>query len=631
VDAHHPDLATFVVPASRHPFLRSDRLSHLAETSAFAGLGVLALAAFSLGWTRDERPRWPPARWLGRLAAITLGASVAGAAVTAALRLLDVHLGWWTRSRRPGSFLELALLAGLVLLLARGAEAWHGGAARQLGPGDWVRLLGFTAAVFAVLILGPGLYVGERFVGTGPYRELYHALPLLHALRTTVRFAIVYQLSLALLAAFGLARLEARLARRPRARRAALAAVAVVVAADFAVRPIWVEAVTWPRPVDRALRADPAPAVVLEWPLNLDAQDTRAMLYSLAHGKGVVNAHSGFVPPIVQDLSRLLPTPASLLLGEEAQAALRRIYPLRYLVARTTVDPAAPAWERLRAGSERLRYRGTFGPHDLYELVFEPDRGRQTERWVAYDFLRKHPRLFLDVRPELADPAVEQWLEVSLNERPVGRLGLDTPEPRTLTLAPPYRAAAPNVITLVHRYRVRPEGRDARYQIGSTGVRAPGDLVVTSVGGPGSPVPSVELDGVGLSPEGRGYNLVALDETGALLARAGFDTFARPEASRDLARWVAALPAGAIVGGAIRDEASRLLGPEAVQALATLGVTGDLRQGYRTAQAFVGVKGAPPGSAVEQAGGGHAGVSVGRPGRAPGFVITDFRLTAEGP
>jgi Interleukin-like EMT inducer len=120
--------------------------------------------------------------------------------------------------------------------------------------------------------------------------------------------------------------------------------------------------------------------------------------------------------------------------------------------------------------------------------------------------------------------------------------------------------------------------------------------------------------GVGeLAPNSRGYNLVALDRLGATLDQVVFDTFADPEASKALVKWVDALPAGTVVLGAVKDEASGQLATEAVRALGTLGVSGDLRGRFRESHAFIGVKGAPVGSAVEALGRRAVEVRVGRP------------------
>ena len=86
------------------------------------------------------------------------------------------------------------------------------------------------------------------------------------------------------------------------------------------------------------------------------------------------------------------------------------------------------------------------------------------------------------------------------------------------------------------------------------------------------------------------------------------------------------LAPGAIVIGAVKDEASGRLDAEAVRALGTLGVRGDLRGRYRESHAFVGVKGAPPGSAAESLGPRAVEVRVGEPDAGFGMELTAFTL-----
>ena len=78
----------------------------------------------------------------------------------------------------------------------------------------------------------------------------------------------------------------------------------------------------------------------------------------------------------------------------------------------------------------------------------------------------------------------------------------------------------------------------------------------------------------------------------------------------------------------MRDEASGQLTEEAVAALRTLGVAGDLRGHFRESHAFVGVKGGPPGTALEALGPRPVELSVGRieAGVQLGFELTQFVL-----
>jgi hypothetical protein len=136
--------------------------------------------------------------------------------------------------------------------------------------------------------------------------------------------------------------------------------------------------------------------------------------------------------------------------------------------------------------------------------------------------------------------------------------------------------------------------------IGATGIESPVSLVVTSAGQEVGDLAEIQVAGRDVSPDGRGYNLVAIDPaSGRVEATASFDTHLDEAASAALAAFVAQLPRGTIVAVAAADEASRLLRADAVEALRGLGAAGDLRDKFRWGHAFIGVQGADPGTALE--------------------------------
>ncbi len=322
---------------------------------------------------------------------------------------------------------------------------------------------------------------------------------------------------------------------------------------------------------------------------------------------------------------------------------MRRIYPLRYLVVRLDFldhPGLGPGWRRTWVVARDhtpplLRFRGTHGDADLYEVVTLPERGRTLERWVSHSVLRTRPYLHLGAVPLVDEPDLDQWIDVTLNHRAAGRVPLGrTAAP--LELAPPFLSAAPNVIELNYRYRRRPGVSDARYRIGTTGVLSPQDLRIVSdgrSGGHGGAGASIQMNGVEWASLRRGYNLLALDAEGRVLDATFFDTWLRGQASR-MAQWIDRLPAGAIVAGGVHDESSSELTGEAVEALGRLGVVGDLRRRRHWCHAFVGVKGAAPGTALESVGSNPVELRVGRidlvqgqPASRLGLELTDFRLT----
>jgi hypothetical protein len=136
--------------------------------------------------------------------------------------------------------------------------------------------------------------------------------------------------------------------------------------------------------------------------------------------------------------------------------------------------------------------------------------------------------------------------------------------------------------------------------IGQTGVDSPANLVVQSAGLDVGDLGQIYVNGRQVSPDQRGYNVVVIEpESGAVEAVAAFDTHWDEGASRAMAAFLNEVPLGHVVLVAAADEASRLLGQEAVDALHGIGAVGDLRGKFRWGHAIVGVRGSTPGSAAE--------------------------------
>ena len=591
------------------------------ETSLFVGLVALVLAALSVLWLRPRPPRSRAERLLA--AAVPVGLALAIVAAVAGPRL---HLGQ--------SIFSAAGAAVLLMALARqcceGWQRWREGLTdRRLSERDWVGVLLVVAAFAFFLSLGPVVHVANHLRGDGFYTWLYPYVFPLHLIRTTSRFGLLTDFAVALLAGFGVTWLVAHLPRRT-ARIVTIAVVALLLV-EYARFPLSLPMVpVVPRPVDTLLRTDTADVAVLEWPMHPPV-DGDAMLRSVFHGHRVVNGWAGFVPGFTMKLGQRLALPGPPFPTPEAETALRQIYPLRYLIVRDVDLPGGsrPIWRALhRDASPLLRFRGMVGDVDLYELEPLPEQGTRLWRLVSYGFLHQHPNLQVALRPADRDPTVDQWVDVELNGRPIERISVNEDATGAATLSPPFLPVMPNEIVLTHRYRYRvpPSLSDARYQIGRTGKGLPRDLSVRSAGQPYGDLASIELDGVELARNRRGYNLIALDPEGMPLAAAVFDTFFKPEAAHDLAAWIGGLAPGTIVAGAVKDEASGRLSADAIAALRDLGVSGDLRGRFRESHAFVGVKGALPGTAMEALGPSAVTVTVGQPGHRHGVVLTGFRL-----
>ncbi|MDE3091327.1 MAG: hypothetical protein KGJ80_18325, partial [Chloroflexota bacterium] len=138
--------------------------------------------------------------------------------------------------------------------------------------------------------------------------------------------------------------------------------------------------------------------------------------------------------------------------------------------------------------------------------------------------------------------------------------------------------------------------------IGITGIKSPASIVVRSAGSEIGDFEHIFVNGVDVAQDTRGYNVVVINaQSGAVESSAAFDTFASADESARLAQFIAKIPKGRIVAAAVRDEASRFLTAEAVNALRSIGAAEDLRGRFRWSHAIIGVKGAVPGSALETA------------------------------
>jgi hypothetical protein len=604
-------------------------LRYGSETTLFPGLLALGLAALSFAWVRTEREDLPRAGRPEQLVAVALVASLllAVLTVTGGGRIQIGHA--WTRLPSV-SACGVGLLG--CLLLRDGLAGWRrwraGIRARRLTEGEWVSTLSAMGLLALLLSFGPVVWIARRAAGSGLYAWLHPYVLPLRAIRGTTRFGLLVLLVVALLAGLGVAWLMSRLPRR--SAGAVTGALLLALALDYRHTPVayrWIG--DFARPVDAVLRADPDDVAVLEWPLNNPGVDVDAKLRSVGHGLRVVNGFAGFVPEFQRQLSGLLATAAPPFASPAARTALARIYPLRYLVVRDAAGrpgrpPTGGALAELSRGF--LRFRGTYGEDDLYEIVSLPERGVLLERVVSYDLAVSRPLLRAALRPARTQDGVEQWVVVTLNRVVLARAALDDTTTVSATLTGPLRQAAPPVNAFGHEYHRGPAALGPAHRLGRSGPTVPIDAVARSAGQPYGDTASIRT-GIGeLAPNRRGYNVVAVDPSGAVKDRAVFDTLGDPAASAALAAWVQSLPAGTIVLGAVKDEASGRLDGEAVQALSLLGVRGDLRGRYRESHAFIGVKGAPAGSAIEAMGPRPVEVRVGNPDAGFGLDLLEFEL-----
>ena len=267
--------------------------------AAFAGVAWLALV-----WAHGARPR--------------LVASTMAAAVPLAL-VAGPYLLPYAASRHahpPRSAVEVAQYSATPADYLRAAPYNLLRGRHEEGPAPEERSL-YPGAAAIVLALAAGLWTPRRTVavyavlallafdaslgvnGLG-FRGLQTLLPPLANLRAPARFASLGLVALAVLAAFGVAAIRARV-RAPAARAAVVALAAAIGLTEYWSAPIPTrDARLRPMPVDAWLRTLPDDAVILELPVprldRLWLYEVHHEVRSIHHWRRLLNGYSGFLP-----------------------------------------------------------------------------------------------------------------------------------------------------------------------------------------------------------------------------------------------------------------------------------------------------------------------------------------------
>ncbi|MGE5717575.1 MAG: hypothetical protein ACM369_13075, partial [Acidobacteriota bacterium] len=255
----------------------------------------------------------------------------------------------------PG-FLLLALAAlGIVLSFRKRSEA------------------GTTGLLFA----GLG-FVGSFGMSTPFHWLLFHLLPPFHAIRVPVRWAMVADLGLAVLAGVAAAALVEAWSRR-RSKRAGLAIAACLSGAllfEDRVAPLYLHrGEPDPDPLTRFLRETTMTGGLYELPDDFGETNALHVLRAADHWKPLVNGYSGFQMPIAQNLHDLLVEGK----GTELLDALEAV-PVSYVTVRPrymTPEQQAAAAKLVDAGiaSKKLLYVRHFLPNDVLYAVVRTEPG----------------------------------------------------------------------------------------------------------------------------------------------------------------------------------------------------------------------------------------------------------------
>jgi len=229
-----------------------------------------------------------------------------------------------------------------------------------------------------------GVFLGLAFLFSfgpaGPYVLLYRYIPGFNGLRVPARIHIMTMLSIAVLAAFGMRFLTAKI--RGSARAAAVGLIAVLVLVEFVSAPVPLtdfppggripEVYRWlaaQKEEGLALLELPLPAP--RWGIGL--VECPRMYFSTVHWHKLVNGYSGYFPPLYDELLRRW---RECSLGQNIADA--RDLGVRLLVfhsSQYSSSDFAAKEEQLAEMRNHVRLLGRFGEAVVYEIRGESSPG----------------------------------------------------------------------------------------------------------------------------------------------------------------------------------------------------------------------------------------------------------------
>ena len=322
-----------------HRYFRTHRLRDLLGSTVFFVIQALTCGYFAyfsliplLIVASYELWRARPLTSMTSKLVLRVSAHAAVAAALAIIVMLPVASAYWQLRRESGlrrpieEITSQSADVGDYVSASPSLYLWGGiGQGRgehELFPG----LVAVGLAVLAVLarrrsrLVGPYFVVliacfalslgpeprafGRRLMAHGPYAIWLQVMPGLDGIRVPARLAVVFQMALAVLAAFGAIRVIDRLGARSRAARIGVVTVLVaLVAAEgwarFAAPAFDFRGAARDREAYAYLKSLPKGGAI-ELPTEAE-QLLREFDYqymTLVHGHPVVNGHSGYVTPL---------------------------------------------------------------------------------------------------------------------------------------------------------------------------------------------------------------------------------------------------------------------------------------------------------------------------------------------
>ncbi len=520
------------------------------------------------------------------------------------------------------------------------------------------RVWGIFGAIFVLISLGPELRVNGAPLDLPMPFDVLLEIPFVKGNRYPSRWSVMVTLALAVLVGYGLAGLLPRVGKRLEAGGGKWRLPTVYC---LLLTALLFEHLSTPLPLSdmripgvyQTIARDAGNFSVLEIPLawrngfrmtgTLDQAMMFAQWYQTAHRRPILGGNTSRNPDLKFQYFTESPVINSLIAVEtghkldaatiqrdrELAPAVLRFFGVRYVVWHSPRQPAhRAALDAARAYAqyvlpttlladvsdetgETVVFRVNDAPAPNLQTI-RPDDARArlnfAEGWGTLGgstvwATRHEARIFVRIespRPTTLTlrafaPMPNQRLTITVNGNRAGVLALQSGWGEyALDLKPEALNSGMNEIIL--RFDALAPVASVRPDNSSV------SIVARSAGSEVGDFAHIYVNGTDAAKNSRGYNIVVVNEqTGAVEASAAFDTFASESEAARLAQFVAQIPSGRIVVAAVRDEASRCLSEEAVNALGALGAAEDLRGKWRWSHAIIGVKGAAPGSALEAA------------------------------
>lgn len=345
------------------------------------------------------------------------------------------------------------LIAGILALMIRGWSR-RNNSQPTLCHREWIMILGLFSLFFALLTLGPTMYIKGKAVGVGIYTYIYKIFLPIHTIRLSIRLGYMPVLLLSMLAGFGLVIVQRWL---PPRLRPFIWILPLLLLFEYSSFPLKYQTVNWNKTpvIYQWLSKQKGNFAILEWPSNNEEVDSKYVFWSIRHKKMGVTGVSGFFPPfskhVVKEMIRF-PSAGSI-------SFLRQIYPLKYLIIHND-HFFKPAHQQIAMGwihnvPNGLKLVRQFAGTSVFEFIDTPETAISWERTFSTAMVKKNPMASFTLTRKnggLNTMNTPVTVDVIFNDHVIQKISADSiPKKHRITLPGPYPAADRNILRLSSR------------------------------------------------------------------------------------------------------------------------------------------------------------------------------------